>query len=58
MPGKTGLSLLATLSKSFPDMAIIMVSGNDDMKTATFAMRQGAGDYLAKPVPYLYWPTG
>jgi DNA-binding response OmpR family regulator len=51
MPGKTGLSLLATLSKSFPDMAIIMVSGNDDLETATFAMRQGADDYLAKPVP-------
>ena len=51
MPAKTGLSLLATLSKSFPDMAIIMVSGNDDLETATFAMRQGADDYLAKPVP-------
>ena len=51
MPGKTGLSLLAKLSKSFPDMAIIMVSGNDDLETATFAMRQGADDYLAKPVP-------
>lgn len=51
MPGKTGLSLLATLSKNFPDMAIIMVSGNDDLETATFSMRQGADDYLAKPVP-------
>ena len=51
MPGKTGVSLLATLSKSFPDMAIIMVRGNDDLETATFAMRQGADDYLAKPVP-------
>jgi DNA-binding NtrC family response regulator len=50
MPGKTGLSLLDTLSKSYPDMAIIMVSGNDDLETATFAMRQGADDYLAKPV--------
>ena len=51
MPGKTGLSLLATLSKSFPDLAIIMVSCNADLETATFAMRQGADDYLAKPVP-------
>ena len=51
MPGKTGASLLATLSKSFPDMAIFMVSGDDDLETATFAMRQGADDYLAKPVP-------
>ena len=51
MPGKTGVSLLATLSKSFPDMAKIMVSGDDDLETATFSMRQGADDYLAKPVP-------
>ena len=51
MPGNTGLSLLATLSKSFPDMAIVMVSGNDNLETATFAMRQGADDYLGKPVP-------
>ena len=51
MPAKTGVALLATLSKSFPDMAIIMVSGNDCLETATFAMRQGADDYLAKPVP-------
>ena len=32
MPTKTGVSLLATLSKSFPDMAIIMVSGDDDLE--------------------------
>ena len=51
MPGKTGVSLLATLSKSFPDLAIVMVSGNDDLETATFAMRQGADDYLAEPLP-------
>ena len=39
MPGKTGLSLLSTLAQSFPDMTVIMVSGNDDLETATFAMR-------------------
>ncbi|SVD96971.1 uncharacterized protein METZ01_LOCUS449825, partial [marine metagenome] len=48
---KTGAALLATLSKSFQDMAITTVSGNDDLETATFAMRQGADDYLGKPVP-------
>ena len=42
---------MATLSKSFPDMAKIMVSGDDDLETATFSMRQRADDYLAKPVP-------
>ena len=28
-----------------------MVSGNDNLETATFVMRQGADDYLAKLVP-------
>ena len=51
MPGKTRLSLLSGLAKSFPDMAVIMVSGNDDLETATYAMRQGADDYLSKSVP-------
>jgi DNA-binding response OmpR family regulator len=32
-------------------MAIIMVISNDDLETATFAMRHGADDYPAKPVP-------
>lgn len=52
MPGKTGLSLLPDLIARYPDMAVIMVSGHDELDTAVYAMRQGADDYLAKPVPF------
>ena len=51
MPGKTGLFLLPELVERYPDMAVIMVTGNDELETAVYAMRQGADDYLAKPVP-------
>ncbi|MCH2506246.1 MAG: response regulator [Dehalococcoidia bacterium] len=58
MPGKTGLSLLATLSKSFPDMAMIMVSGNDYLETKTLAMRERPTSIWPNRYPYLYWSTG
>ena len=50
MPGETGLFLLTELVESYPDMAVIMVSGNDELDTAVYAMRQGADDFLSKPV--------
>ena len=50
MPGETGLFLLATLVENYPDMAVIMVSGNEELGTAVYAMRQGADDFLSKPV--------
>ena len=50
MPGKTGLFLLQELVERYPDMAVIMVTGNDELETAVYAMRQGADDYLTKPV--------
>ena len=50
MPGETGLFLLAALVENYPDMAVIMVSGNEELGTAVYAMRQGADDFLSKPV--------
>lgn len=50
MPGETGLYMLATLVDNYPDMAVIMVTGNDELDTAVYAMRQGADDFLSKPV--------
>ena len=51
MPDKTGLSFLPELTERCPDMAVVMVTGLDELDTAVFAMREGADDYLAKPVP-------
>ena len=50
MPGETGLFLLPALVENYPDMAIIMVTGNEELDTAVYAMRQGADDFLTKPV--------
>ncbi len=50
MPGETGLYLLTALVENYPDMSVIMVTGNDELDTAVYAMRQGADDFLSKPV--------
>ena len=50
MPGKSGLELLTELLERYPDMAIVMVTGHDELSTAVSAMREGAYDYIAKPV--------
>lgn len=51
MPGKSGLTLLPELSKRHPDMAIVMITGTDESSTAVLTMREGAYDYIVKPVP-------
>ena len=51
MPGKSGLTLLPELSKRHPDMAIVMITGAEAAGTAALTMREGAFDYIVKPVP-------
>jgi len=51
MPGRSGLTILSELTRRYPDMAIVMVTGHDKLDTAVMAMREGAYDYLTKPVP-------
>lgn len=50
MPGKDGLSLLQLVRDSSPDTGVIMITAFGDVETAVDAMRQGAYDYLTKPV--------
>ncbi len=49
MPGKSGLELLTMLKERFPDLAVLMVTGVDDRKTAIRALTLGAYGYLLKP---------
>ncbi len=49
MPGMTGMQLLAEIQKRQPHLAFIMVTGEDDIRTAVEAMKHGADDYLVKP---------
>ncbi len=50
MPGKTGLELLPEIHENYPDLAIVMLTGTQDIETGVKAMRDGAFDYVTKPV--------
>ena len=49
MPGKTGLELLAEAHVRWPEVAIVLLTGQATVKAAVEAMRLGAYDYLVKP---------
>jgi len=51
LPGMDGLGLLERIRRIAPDAQVIMVTGEPTVETAADAVRQGAFDYLSKPVP-------
>ena len=52
MPKLDGLGLLRVVREEFPDLAIIMVSGEGLLKDAIGALKLGAWDYITKPVEF------
>ncbi len=48
--GKSGLDLLATLHSGDPELPVIMVTGYGSIDSAIQAMKQGAADYILKPI--------
>jgi response regulator RpfG family c-di-GMP phosphodiesterase len=50
MPGMTGLELLKEVRVRFPHLAFIICTGEDDVRTGIESMKQGAADYLVKPL--------
>jgi two-component system response regulator HydG len=50
MPGMDGLQLLAKLREGDADLPVIVMTAFGEVETAVRAMREGARDYLAKPV--------
>ena len=50
MEGMDGMELLQVLRQRWPDTKVIMLTGYATVKTAVAAMRQGADQYLGKPV--------
>jgi signal transduction histidine kinase len=50
MPGLSGVELLRKITEHFPETAAVMVSGVDRPQRILDAIRQGAYDYLVKPV--------
>jgi two-component system response regulator HydG len=45
-----GLAILRKAREESPDAEVIMITGHGDVKTAVEAIKQGAANYLAKPV--------
>jgi DNA-binding NtrC family response regulator len=50
LPGIDGLATLTALRKAHPDLGVIMMSGHGTIETAVRAVRQGAVDFLEKPL--------
>jgi len=50
MPVLDGIGLLKALGTAVPDAAVILLTAHGSIETAVSAMREGAYDYLTKPV--------
>jgi len=50
MPGMSGLNLLRILKERVPDLDVILMTAYDDLPTVAEAMREGAADFLVKPL--------
>jgi DNA-binding NtrC family response regulator len=48
LPDSQGLATFRKLHEAAPNMAIIVLTGNDDQELAVAAVREGAQDYLVK----------
>jgi DNA-binding NtrC family response regulator len=50
MPRMGGLDLLAALQKEDPDITVVLMTAQGTVETAVAAIKQGAYDYLSKPI--------
>ncbi len=50
MPGMTGMEVVRAIKALNPDMGVIILTGHGDMDNAVMSMKEGAFDYLNKPV--------
>jgi len=51
MPGSDGLALLVAIKKICPDSEVVVITRSSSWENAKEAIRRGACEYLAKPVP-------
>ena len=52
LPDQDGSTLIPEIVANYPELAIIMLSGVGDIHVAIDCIRNGADDYLAKPVKF------
>ena len=57
MPGMTGLHALQQMKSEDPDVRILMVTAVQDEAVARHAVREGADDYVTKPLDLDYLTT-
>jgi DNA-binding NtrC family response regulator len=50
MPALDGVALIKPLAEVYPNAVVILLTGHGTVETAVSAMREGAYDYLTKPV--------
>ena len=50
MPGESGLEVLPKIRERWPDVAVVMMSGNATIETAVQATKLGAKDFIEKPL--------
>jgi DNA-binding NtrC family response regulator len=50
MPGMSGLDLLRLLRQRMPDVDVVLMTAYEDLPTVAAAMREGAADFLVKPL--------
>jgi DNA-binding NtrC family response regulator len=50
LPGMDGISLTREIKKSYPGVGVIMITGYGTIESAVQALREGAYDYITKPM--------
>jgi DNA-binding NtrC family response regulator len=50
MPHVSGEELLSMVTKDYPEVPVIVITGSNDVDTAVACMKTGAFDYMVKPV--------
>jgi DNA-binding NtrC family response regulator len=50
MPHISGEELLSLVTRDFPEVPVIIITGLNDVETAVACMKSGAFDYMVKPV--------
>ncbi len=50
MPDISGLELLVLITAHYPDIPVIMLTAVNDVESAVLCMKEGAFDYIVKPV--------
>lgn len=50
MPGRSGLELVGTCRREYPETPVIMITGHGTIRNAVEALKAGAFEYLSKPI--------